>query len=218
MINWDEYRDPLGFMAGKPNPTQPESNAVLFSAIERILRLKLGTWGPDEQRRLNGAILTYCLSPEGKLIRPKPWTQDIEQPDDHIGLGATGCDSAIFRVLCFLDQNKAWNHFFMVRFSGIYAHLQWGMGVTPDWWRRWWWEIATGLWPAKDSEQDPWVQKWLMVEIAGARGAGEQKASELFWQRFHEAYPYGFEELFTAYWTPEHPVVQAWRQIEMSDG
>jgi len=199
-------------MSGKPHPTQPESNAVLFSAEERILRLKLGMWGELEQTRLSMAIEKNCIQ-NNKLIRPAPWTQDAEAPDDHIGLGACGYASPIAFVLFYFFKNISYLQYFVLRFSAIIAHLQWASGSAPSLFRRAYWAISVGYWPIDPKAQDPWIQNWLLVEVAGDRGWMEHMASKRFWKRLRQAWPGGLAEVFTAYWNAEHPIVKACKEL-----
>jgi hypothetical protein len=211
VIPWDEYRDGLGFMSGKPNPTEPESNAVLFSALERALRLRLGTWTEGEQDRLERAIGAAGPVEGGKLSRPSPWRQDPESPDDHIGLGACGVPQATRAVLDYLAGNPWYLGFFSIRFSAIFAHLQWASGKTPALWRRVYWAGSFAV-SGTATDQDAWVQGLLLLDTAPASWL-KVVASGVYWYRLKAAWPGGLAGVWAAYNGSEHPVAQACREL-----
>lgn len=210
-IAWDEFRGPLGLMTGERHPTQESSNGVLFSALERVLRLRLGTWTQAEQGRLERAIEAAGLVEGGKLTRPAPWKQDPESPDDHIGLGACGVPHVAKAVLDYLADNPWYLDFFSVRFSAILAHLQFASGETPAIWRRLYW-TGSFIVSGNATEQDPWVQGLCLIDTAPASWL-KDIASDIYWDRLNYAWPGGLAAVWAAYNGSEHPIAQACREL-----
>lgn len=211
VIDWDAYRDALGLMAGKPHPTESESNGVLFSALERVLRLRLGTWTQAEQGRLEHAIEAAGLVVGGKLTRPAPWKQDPESPDDHIGLGACGVPHVAKAVLDYMADNPWYLGFFSVRFSAIFAHLQWASGETPALWRRLYWAISFAV-SGNAIDQDSWVQGLLLLDTAPP-SLLKDIASVVYWGRLSDSWSSGLASVWAAYNGREHPIAQACREL-----
>jgi hypothetical protein len=208
-LNWELYRDPIGFLSGEREPKKPASNAVLFSAEERSLRLRLKTWTEDDQIRLVRAIEQGKIIEDGKLTRPVPWRQDEERPDDHIGLGGLGLPTAADAVIRYFDENVGYLGFFKFRFSAIYAHLEWAAGRKPAWWRRIYW-AGSFLISGNPVDQDAWIQGFIMLEVAGEKGRLERMAAEVYWSRLRKAWPGGLAAVFSKYFNDaKHPCVVA---------
>lgn len=208
-IHWDEYRDPLGLLGGKRNPTEPESNAVLFSACERTLRLRLGTWEIIDQVRLDAEVAHLVQG--GRLTRPEPWTQDEERPDNHIGLGGTGSKSACAAVLLHFDSNPFYLSGFKFRFPAIIAHLEWAAGKTPALWRRLYW-FGSFLVSGDSEHQDPWIQGFLLLETAPDSWV-KRMAEAVYWWRLRRNWPGGLAQVFERYFSAEHPCTLACRDL-----
>jgi hypothetical protein len=210
-IDWDSFRDSFGLLAGKPHPSESESNAVLFSACERVLRLRLRTWGPVDQFRLAQALELAGIVQGGKLMRPVPWRQDEERPDDHIGIGACGAPGAARAVLDYFDGHPVYLSAFKYRFPAIIAHLEWAAGERPSLWRRIYWMLSF-LVSGGAGDQDPWVQGFLMLETA-PESWQKRLAAGIYWARLKRAWPGGLAQVFSGYWSPEHPTAQACTQL-----
>jgi hypothetical protein len=210
VIDWDTYRDALGFLSGKPRRPDPESNAVLFSAEERMLRLKLGTWGEFEQRRLSDAISIYLIQ-KNQLVRPPNWRQDKEGPDNHIGLGACGGPLLALSVLGYLERDWTYLAGFYLRFPAIVAHLTWAAGGKPTLWRRLYWAVSVAL-SGSGTNQDAWIQSWLMLETAPPLGL-ERLAAAVYWYRLKREW-ISLGVVFMAYFgNSEHPCAVACREL-----
>ena len=231
---FDAYRDPFGFISGQKSPTQSSGNAVLFSAEERILRQRLGTWSEKDQADLIRRIWNHCEPVGGFLTRPEPYAQDQESLDDYIGY------ASICPVLARAALDYGWRHFYrpiwplrfryqysllrndmardcgekdapawLGRFPALIAHFEWCAGELPPLWRRLWWavSIATG---GSDTNQDPWILNWILLDSPGARSWLGQLAWRIYWKRLRGSAYGSLAAVFARYFNdPEHPVAIA---------
>lgn len=225
-LDWESYRDKLGFISGTRNPEGSSGNAVLFAAEEAILRRKLDDWSGSVT--LVQSIRACCEIERGLLKRPHPFSQDQESLDDYIGLAAIDPGLArealaygrahFYRPLPFLklayqysmrNEEKdviAW----LGRFPAMIAHLQFAAGETPPLWRRLWWTASIAM-SGKPDQQDPWILSWVMLETNAKGDSFLADVAHGFWRwRLERAYPKGLSEVFRKYFNDEaHPIANA---------
>lgn len=231
-INWDEYRDCLGFMSGKKQPTQPESNAILFSVEEMILKKKLDDWTHLNDIALSGKILKYLTIEPGLIKRPAPWSQDQESIDDYIALCAVSNRNAgsvlnyglkhyylwkgiEFKFQYNQDKSETKIDGWLGRFPALVAFMYWAWGSTPSLWRQIWWALSVAY-SGKEGQQDPFVLNWIMVETVGKKNRLTRWASRKFWTRLRKYWPGGMTQLFETYFQDaNHPIVLACKELKL---
>jgi hypothetical protein len=233
MIEWDEYRDPIGFMSGPKHPTGSSGNGILFSAEERLLRLRLGTWNDILQKALEYQVSSHCERKSGLLMRPPPFSQDQESLDDYIAYASISPNLAgaalrygrrnYFRPKWFGGLLALSYHYSLVgdeqdvaawlgRFPAVIAHFQWSADESPWLWRRLWWFISIVLSGSKNN-QDPWILSFVMLETEGGRTWLGVLAGWIYRWRLKRAYG-SLANVFSTYLKDEnHPNVLACKQL-----
>lgn len=231
LIDWNSYRDLLGFITGGAPVKSSTGNVVLFAAIEKELRKYLGTWSDKDHAELFARVTVHCQYMPGLLRRPRPFRQDQEQQDDYIGyvsISESFAESArIWGLTHFYRQfwpfkfpyqydlnfnDKAFNSW-LGRHVPLIAHMKFKLDLMPPLWQRLWWALSVAF-SGSEKNQDPWVLNWLLIITARGRTPLIRWASRRYWRRLYRTFPRGLADVWTEYFDdPNHPFVQAWLLI-----
>lgn len=230
MIDWDAYRCPLGFLSGKRNPRESSGNAVLFSAHERLLRIRLGDWDEWKQGALVDRVIRHLEIAPGLIRRPPPFSQDTESMDNYVGYASIAPSFSRWAYTqgrdCYyrpfwpmrlpyhypIDGNakdaRAWMgrypaliRFFCDRSEGVFQ------GTLLQ-------DLAWSLsleFSGNSEDQDPWILNWHLAEANPLH-----RASRTYWRRLAFHWPGGLARVFAEYLDDEeHPIVLACERLAL---
>ncbi len=236
MIDWDAYRDDLGFLSGEHRPQGSDGNAMLRAACEMTLRQGLGTWKSDDQDALFERVRDLCEIRPGLIQRLPPFSRDQEGLDDYIAyvlIDPVFAFAALQYGRASFYRPLKWAPWLRIpyqysikrdphdvaawlgRYPALVAHMEWSThAMTPPLWRRVWWAASVAFSGSSDNE-DPWVLSWLMIVSAGRRRWLERLATDIYLWRLKRSKG-SLALLFAAHFrNPNHPIARACEELAL---